>query len=383
MEGIVELRTAINRLAGIDPARLSNQSLEALIVGLHREAARLVSVQAKVTAAFDLRRAWRDDGSRSMGAWLQRRCHTSGRASRAQVRRAKRLRGMPVTSTALAGGEIDDQHVGVLSQLAASPRRVIAEAFMAAEEMLVGFAKELEFGDFVAACRHWEDVVDPDGSEDQASDDVAARRLHVSETFRGNVVIDGFLDPISGAVFTTALRRIENELFQADWAAAKEIHGDGTRGEHLARTAAQRRADALVEMAKRAAIAPADGSRPRPLFVFHVGYESSARRMCELANGTVVPPGQLVAHLADADFERIVWGPGDRIISLSKTARFFTGGLRRVIQHRDRRCTTEGCREPAENCDIDHIQPHTDGGETTQDNAQLKCPRHNRHAYTT
>jgi hypothetical protein len=382
MEGLAELRAAIDGVAAVDTARLSNRQLEDLLTGMHRERARLLAVEARVTAAFDLRGAWRDDGSRSMGAWLARHCRTSRRASRAQVRRAKRLRGMPLTAAALAGGEIDDEHVGVLSKLAGSPRKRVADAFGEAEDLLVGYAKTMTFADFVRACRYWEEVVDPDGSEDQAADDLAARRLHVSETFRGNVVIDGQLDPISGAAFATALKRIENELFQADWAEARAIHGKAACLEDLARTPAQRRADALVEMAHRAMTAPAGGKRPRPLFVFHVGYENSARRMCELATGTVIAPGQLLPYLTEADFERIVWGPDDEILSLSKRARFFKGADRRAMNWRDRHCQHPGCDEEAEFCQGDHDpDPWSHGGLTILSNGRLKCGSHNRYSY--
>jgi hypothetical protein len=54
---------------------------------------------------------------------------------------------------------------------------------------------------------------------------------------------------VATAAVNGALARIERELFNADWAAAKAIHGDDTTAAHLARTAAQRRNDALVEMA--------------------------------------------------------------------------------------------------------------------------------------
>ena len=383
MEALTTLTTAVNDLAAIEPIGLSNESLERLIVEIRHEASRLLAVEAKVTSTFDLRAAWRHDGSRSMAAWLARRCHTSARASRAQVRRAKRLRGMPVTGAALAAGEIDDTHVAILCKLAGSARKVIADAFRDAEESLVGFAKDLEFDDFVAACRHWEDLADPDGTEQQAADDIAARHLHASTTFRGNVVIDGLLDPVRGAIFTLALKRIERELFDADWAQAKLIYGERTRVDHLERTPAQRRADALVEMAARAQTAPADGKQPLPLFVVHVGYENSARRMCELGNGTVIAPGQLLPYLAYADFERLVWGPDDRTVTLSKTARFFTGPVRRAIEHRDRRCQHPGCTEEAEFSEGDHIKPRSHGGETTVENGQMMCGRHNRHAYTT
>ena len=38
--------------------------------------------------------------------------------------------------------------------------------------------------------------------------------------------VDAWLDPIGGEAFREALRRIEQELFDADWSLAKQTHGD-------------------------------------------------------------------------------------------------------------------------------------------------------------
>ena len=86
------------------------------------------------------------------------------------------------------------------------------------------------------------------------------------------------------------MARIERQLFAADWSAAKAIHGDATTAAHLARTSAQRRHDALVEMATRALTAPADGKRPAPLVTVMVDFDTLAGRVCELAAGTSSPP---------------------------------------------------------------------------------------------
>jgi hypothetical protein len=100
--------------------------------------------------------------------------------------------------------------------------------------------------------------------------------------------------------------------------------------------------------------------------------------MCELANGTVVTPGQIVPLLADADIEAILFDGPDRIISVSRRRRF-TGALRRAIEVRDRHCQhPSGCDEPADRCDVDHIEPYTAGGVTSQENGKLECRPHNR-----
>jgi hypothetical protein len=123
--------------------------------------------------------------------------------------------------------------------------------------------------------------------------------------------------------------------FDADWAEVRAAHVDRATESHLARTAAQRRADAFVEMAKRSAAMDPNAVMPRPLFTVLVGYDSFSKT-CELSCGTVVTPGQLVPHLAASDVERIVFDGPSRVIEVGVRQRFFTGALRRAIQVRDR-----------------------------------------------
>ncbi|MGI8757056.1 MAG: DUF222 domain-containing protein, partial [Acidimicrobiales bacterium] len=121
--------------------------------------------------------------------------------------------------------------------------------------------------------------------------------LAARETLGGMVDVQGRLDPVNGAIFTGELRRLERQMFEADWAAARAVHGDSTQGDHLARSSEQRHADALVEMARRSAAMPADAKAARIVLTVLVGYETFAGRVCELANGTVVTPRE-VARLS-------------------------------------------------------------------------------------
>ena len=131
-------------------------------------------------------------------------------------------------------------------------------------------------------------------------------------------------------------------------------------------------------MATRSRSAHPGGLRPRPLITILTG-DASFARICELADGTVLSPGQLVPLLSEADIERVVFDGPDRVLSVSRR-RTFTGALRRAIEVRDRHCQhPSGCDEPADRCDVDHIQPYTDGGPTTLDNGRLSCWPHNRH----
>ena len=121
------------------------------------------------------------------------------------------------------------------------------------------------------------------------------------------------------------------------------------------------------------------GVQPRPLITVLVG-EAALEHLCELASGTVIAPGLIVPLLSKADIERVVFDGPDRVIGMSRE-RSFTWALRRAIEVRDRHCRHPcGCDEPADNCDVDHITPHSEGGPTSQENGTLECHPHNRDA---
>lgn len=172
------------------------------------------------------------------------------------------------------------------------------------------------------------------------------------------------LDPVGGAMFQEALRRIEHELYERD------------AREQVKRSAAARRAAALVEMAMRATASPG-GRRPEPLVCILAGSDTMSR-LCELSTGTVVAPGLAAPYLTSGHVQAFVFDDAKHVLGVSPQ-RTFRGWLRRAIQVRDRRCThPAGCDVPMAECDVDHIVPARDGGPTSQDNGRLRCHAHNR-----
>src|SRR6185295_8724809 len=97
------------------------------------------------------------------------------------------------------------------------------------------------------------------------------------------------LDPISGTIVRGELDRLEDKLFKTDWKEAKERLGRDPLTHELSRTSAHRRADALVEMARRSATMPKGGKSPMPLFTWVTGNERFAH-LSQLASGQVVSP---------------------------------------------------------------------------------------------
>jgi hypothetical protein len=349
-------------LLALDPDTLTDTELHEVVVGLERQAHRLAGARAKLTAVWDGRQIWADDGSRSPGHRLAREATMSVAAAKSEVRRARALRTMPATAAALAAGDLSPDHVDVLARANDGARRVL---FTDHEQLLVEQCKRLRFADAVKLVEYWRQRADAESCEDEAERRDGCRSASVATTIDGMLDVRAWLDPFGGAAFKAEFDRLERQVYLDDQKSGR------------IRTASQRRADALVEMAHRSRTASPQGLRPRPLITLLCG-ETSFTRMCELAEGTVVTPGQVVPHLNDADIESILFDGPHRVVSVSRRRRF-TGALRRAIEVRDRHCQhPSGCDEPADRCDVDHIEPHPAGGLTSQENGRLECRPHNR-----
>ena len=372
MNVLAQLTGAIDAVCAAAPARLADRES---IQDLHRQLERLNAATTRATAAFEAGGTWEGDGARSAAAWLATRVRTALPAARRRLRLGRALRSMAHVEAAWLAGAIDADHVAAL---AAARTPVSTDCFERDEPMLVDQAARLSHRHFSRALAYWCQRADPDGTEHDASAQLDARRLHLSQSLGGGWVLDGSFDPIGGAVLDGALRRIEDELFAHDWAQARARVGEAVCAADLARNPAQRRADAAVEMARRAG-AMAPGARlPEPLVTVLVGYETLAGRICELADGTVVSPGSVLRWLDRAWVERVVFDGPDRVKHLGVRRRLFTGAVRRAVEVRDRECFHEFCDRRAEDCEIDHVQPYSAGGPTVEDNGRVACGYHNR-----
>lgn len=362
---------AIDQLMRTDPAEVSD--LES-IAELERQLARFECFVTKAVASFVTKGDWAVDGAKTPAAWLLTRCHLPEVAARRQVRRGRAMDQLPLCAEAWSEGSIGGAHIDALAKVRTE---MTGEALARDEALLVSHAKEMKFTPFCAVLAYWEQLADPDGAEESDMARQARRDVYLAPTVNGMFLGGMNLDPVTGVIVSDELKRLERELFEADWAKARDELGREPKVSELCRTPAQRRADALKEMAIRSKAMPSDARRPEPLFSILVGYETIHGRICQLSGGHVLSPGSLLEWMDSAWFERIVFSPGKRI-ECSPQSRFFTGATRRAVEVRDQACTHEFCDVPAEDCQIDHIVPWAQGGPTTQENAQALCGFHNR-----
>src|SRR5262245_16307344 len=129
---VTTFSATIDALVALDTDALDDAALSDAMVVLRRDQSRLAAVVARLTAAFDARGAWADDGSRGAAAWISARVHQPVEDVRADVRLGRRLRSMPATRAALEAGEIASCHARRLSTLAVGRT---ATAFRDREEL--------------------------------------------------------------------------------------------------------------------------------------------------------------------------------------------------------------------------------------------------------
>ena len=249
--------------------------------------ARLEAAEARVLARWDANRCWQVDGAHSGAAWLAGSvgCRSPSPTS-ACVRpeRCARSRRSPppgrlARSTARTSPPCSLSARRARRRRSSRPQGAARRRPHPVLQLLPARVPVLG------------QPADPDGAEDRAAAERAAREVHLSPSFDGMFFGGMTFDPVSGEIVSGTMRIIEQELFEADWAEAKERLGREPMIFDLRRNAGQRRADALVEMAIRARTAPVGGRRPAPLFTIVAGYETFAGPVCELWNRTVVTPG--------------------------------------------------------------------------------------------
>jgi hypothetical protein len=294
----------------------------------------------------------------------------------------------------------------VTSTLTALPAAVANDA----QPVLVEAAKLLDTRRLAQTAQRLRHIIDPDGQAGLDERHHEQRWLEVVATFRGTVAINGVLDAEAGAVLLTALEALTGPPAPDD-----------------ERTGAERRADALVELARtgldHANLPDVGGERPHVLVVTTIeslrgdvgappselGWggpirSDTARRLaCDPILTRVVTTesdGQLrtdrgvfgshrgKSAVQQGEFAAIsqllldalppqLRGPCQPL-DVGRAERLATSPMRKALLIRDRGCAAPGCLCPPGRLEAHHIVHWIDGGATAVDNLVLLCRRHHR-----
>ena len=256
--------------------------------------------------------------------------------------------------------------------------------------LLLQQAELLEFDDFRTCARRWELLADEDGAHKDRDRSVEARNASAVPSGAGIDLRMNGGDAVTAAEMIAILNAFAQEEFDRDHAARLAEFGADAAGQPFARSAAQRRYDAMVEIFRRGANAP-DGSGKRVTVTVNISVDERtftetlvkhgmapapaldhsdathadgvadpgpAGRRCETADGTPVHPDDVLGAAIHGHVRRVVFDGAGVVTNLGRRRRLFTGGAREAARLSARRCTRPGCTVPSEFAEVDHLHEH-------------------------
>ena len=356
MQVLEQLRGVVDDLADVDVAALPDDELQRLAVLVEKQAGRLQGIASRALGEVEHRTpegcAW----------WWRDEVGLSGEAAGHAVRRARGLRSLPSVSDAVVDGRLSLEKAGALTPLVGKlPDDLLVES----QEALVAGARART----VSGVQQWVRSILAQSSEKHLDDEqqaaerqrMLAYRLDADGMVRGRFA----LPADSFEAVATVLEPLARKSDALD-----------------TRTAAQRRADAFLDVFAGAArwmdLPHAGGQRAQVSYVLGAEW-AAAQEWAPPATGAWMGPvtrGRVEAVLCDARLSRVLLDGDGQVRQLEAVNDEITRAQRRAVSARDRCCVARGCNRPPAFCDVHHLRSREDGGPTELGNLVLLCRRH-------
>jgi hypothetical protein len=317
------------------------------LIETQRQIDLLLLRQAKLAAEFAASDRWDKAGYNAPADWMRFNCHMNSNTAWNLITVGERLHQLPRSLEAMRAGEIGFTHLVTMANTADKVKGFD-------ESDLLPLALENSPGKFYFKALHYRHSVDAKKyCQEQNEQD---NYLNLSTVESGHMLINGVLDPVSGA----AVRGVLEPLARKS-------------GAHDDRDLGQRMADALVEGLTAGRPAHLQVTTTVETLKALVGAPGGEMEFSlPLSSATV----QRVA--CDSSVSRILLDQESLVIDVGRSRRVVDGALRKALALRDKHCQWPGCERPASWCDGHHIVHWIDGGETNLDNCVLLCRRHHR-----
>ncbi len=201
----------------------------------------------------------------------------------------------------------------------------------------------------------------------------ALSSLRLTPLENGMLAIRGQLDPEAGAILAAALDPLS---------APRPTTANG---QHDPRPPEQRRAEALIEICRRATAAggnaPTTTKAQVVVLIGHDTLKDNLRGAGFTLTAEALSPQTVRKMACDASIIPIVLGTSSQPLDVGRTKRLVTPAILAALWVRDRRCTYPGCSRPPNWCDAHHIRHWIDGGETSLANLTLLCAYHHTYVH--
>src|SRR6202158_578934 len=228
---VIELDRILDLLGNEDLHLLPSEALGDDLKGLTRIGNRIDAEASRRLRRFDKNHGYAPSGALTAQAWLRWQCNLTAATASEHVQVSRQMASLPQAEAAFSQGEISFRHAALIARCASQ----LGEKFdTQAETILVTAAMELDPWRLRRATLFLRHCLEPDGVLADANEAYERRYLYLSQTFDGIFRLDGQLDADGGAALQTVL---------------DALMGPPAADDH--RTAPQRRADAIADLARR------------------------------------------------------------------------------------------------------------------------------------
>jgi len=361
-EALSELNRCLDWLASEDVVELPAESMGDDLKALESITNRVQAESIRRLKRFDAGQGYTTFNSLNAASWLRWQCKLTGPAAFNRVGVARRIDGLPQTQAAFAQGSISFRHAALIVGTSEQCKPNWGDE---AESTLVAAARRTDPHQLHYACLRQRHILEPEGVFREAKAIYEQRHLHLSQSLEGVFYLNGQLDPEGGATLQSAI---------------DSLMGPPAFDDH--RSAAQRRADALVEAARRLL----DGgdlpqrAGQKPHLLVNVDLSTLSRQphsqAADLEWAQPIPAETARRLACDCSVTPLLKGAESHQVEAGRASRVISPSMRRALHARDKTCRFPGCDIPAAWTDGHHIQHWADGGPTEMWNVMLFCRRH-------
>jgi hypothetical protein len=313
----------------------------------------------KTLAAADSAGDHHLSGHPSTVSYLKDRLGIAPHRANSYLKTAQEALAHPATFSAWSHRQMTSDEAALLFRAAAAD----PDRYQKAETVLLELVGE-GFEETRRTLDYWRNRVDPEGVRLELADQLQRRHFEISRRANGMVWGEFSLPTLAGETLLSALDALMPPPAPED-----------------PRSTSQRRADALEDLGRsflEGSQSPVVGGE-RPHINVHVDVDAMHHRLGglhETEDGIVLDADSLRTLCCDCSLSRIVFGAGSEILDVGRKTRVVSAGLRRAVIARDRHCVWPGCDRSSRWCDVHHLVPWSEGGETDIANLCLLCRYH-------
>jgi len=394
VESLTRLTEALDEIAAINPAFRTTAEKQDLMVGLAAFITRAQAQQLRVLATAD--DVAEQTGSRSAAAWLADETRDAPGRVRADARLADLLdQRWTRLAAAFGRGRVNLAQARVIADaLSALPPQISDDLLTKAEIYLVEQAAEFGPRDLKNLGHGVLHHLAPDIADDAeyhallAAEDRASTATRLSMRRRGDGSTDGaFRIPDSAA------GRVRAYLHA--FMSPRRLHLDTPFGP-AEDTAPDEFADLPMERRQGVAFVALLEHIPAHDLPQHGGTATSvvvaidhetlradlhAAGIVETSTGDLITPGEARRLACNAGILPVVMGGRSEVLDAGREQRLVKGSMRKLMNVRDKTCTTIGCSVPAAFCQAHHPQPWSKDGRTSLKECKLLCLFHHQRAH--